>query len=226
MAPRKTAAPKPRAATDRLATRLESAARASIKILREQEAPFALIGGIALGLRVAPRATQDVDFAVAIDDAAAERLVHAFQASGFQIDAVLVNKGDRTLATVRVHDPKTKVLVDLLISFCGIEQEIVNGATLERWRDLMLPVVSRGHLIAMKVLANRKQDQADLESLLRVLREEDKRQALHAVKQIMAAHRGHGRDLEEELKRLLVEVRPVLPPGFELRAQPAKRRRR
>lgn len=225
MAPRKTAPPKPRAATDRLATRLERAARASIEILREQEAPFALIGGIALGLRVAPRATQDVDFAVAIDDAAAERLVHAFQASGFQIDAVLVNKRDRSLATVRVHDPSTRVLVDLLISFCGIEREIIDGATIERWRDLSLPVVSRGHLVAMKVLANRKQDQADLDKLLRALPAADKRQALVAVGQIMAARRGDGRDLKKELKSLLVELRPELPSGFELSASRTRRRR-
>jgi hypothetical protein len=134
MAPRKTAPPKRRPPTNRLATRLERAARTAIGIFREQNAPFALIGGIALGFRSAPRATQDVDFVVAIDDAAAERLVHAFQASGFQIDAVLVNKRDRSLATVRVHEPKTKVLVDLLISFCGIEREVVDGASLERWR--------------------------------------------------------------------------------------------
>lgn len=222
MAPRKTSAAKRRAATHRLATRLERAARASIEILREQKAPFALIGGIALGFRAAPRATQDVDFAVAINDAAAERLVHAFQDSGFQIDAVLVNKRDRSLATVRVHDPRTKVLVDLLISFCGIEREIVDGASLERWRDLVLPVVSRGHLIAMKLLANRKQDQADLENLLRALPEKDKRQAVRGVGQIMASLRGEGRDLKKELKALFIEHRPSVPAGFELRIGPSK----
>jgi len=58
---------------------------------------------------------------VAIDDAAAERLVHTFQESGFRIEAVLVNKRDRSLATVRLHHGGTGGLVDLLISFCGIE---------------------------------------------------------------------------------------------------------
>lgn len=225
MAPRKTAPAKSRPTTDRLASRLERAARASIEILREQDAPFALIGGIALGFRSAPRATQDVDFAVAIDDAAAERLVHAFQASGFRIDAVLVNKRDRTLATVRVHDPSTKVLVDLLISFCGIEREVVDGASMERWRDLRLPVVSRGHLVAMKLLANRKQDRADLENLLRALPAADQRQALEAVGQIMTARRGDGRDLHQELKVLMLESRPSVPSGFELRSARSMRRR-
>lgn len=224
MAPRKTAPTKRRPPTDRLATRLERAARTAIGIFREQDAPFALIGGIALGFRSAPRATQDVDFAVAIDDAAAERLVHAFQASGFQIDAVLVNKRDRSLATVRVHEPKTKVLVDLLISFCGIEREVVDGASLERWRDLTLPVVSRGHLIAMKLLANRKQDQADLESLLRGLPASDKRQALVAVGRMMADRRGDGRDLARELKELLAESRAAMPSEFEPRRRSDRRR--
>ena len=224
MAPRKTAPSKRRPPTDRLATRLERAARTAIGIFRGQDAPFALIGGIALGLRAAPRATQDVDFAVAIDDAAAERLVHAFQSAGFQIDAVLVNKRDRSLATVRVHDPNTKVLVDLLISFCGIEREIVESASIERWRDLTLPVVTRGHLVAMKLLANRKKDQADLESLLGGLPAADKRQALVAVGLIMADHRGDGRDLQRELKELLLEARPSVPSGFQPRG-PSKQRR-
>ncbi|MBS1152456.1 MAG: hypothetical protein H6Q89_4154, partial [Myxococcaceae bacterium] len=158
-----------------MASRLERATRASIEILRAEEAPFALIGGIALGLRSAPRATLDVDLAVAVSDAAADRLVHAFQRAGFRIDAVLVNTRDRSLATVRVCEPSTKILIDLLISFCGIEREIVRSASIESWRDLKLPVVSRGHLIAMKLLANRRQDQADLDNLLQALPAKDRR---------------------------------------------------
>ena len=160
MVTRKATPSRAKPAARRLASRLERATKAAVEILREEKAPFALVGGVALGIRSAPRATQDVDLAVAVDDAAAERLLRAFQNYGFQIDAVLVNKRDRSLATVRVHDPTTKVLVDLLISFCGIEKEIVRAATTERWGDLALPVVTRGHLIAMKLLANRKQAQA------------------------------------------------------------------
>lgn len=217
MASRKTPSRRPGSSTGRLASRLERATRASIEILEEEEAPFALIGGIALGLRSTPRATQDVDLAVAVDDAAAERLIHAFQSGGFSIDAVLVNKRDQTLATVRVHHPGTKILVDLLISFCGIEREVVRSATTERWGDLELPVVSRGHLIAMKLLANRKQDQADLENLLRDLPAKDKRQALVAVAQIARVGLGSGRNLVRELRSLLSTPRPVLPKGLERR---------
>ena len=225
MASRKTPAEQPRPATSRLASRLERATRVSVELLREEKAPHALIGGLALGLRSAPRATQDVDFAVAIDDAAAELLIHAFQNSGFRIDAVLVNKRDRSLATVRVREPGTKILVDLLISFCGIEAAIVRGASVERWRGLTVPVVSRGHLIAMKLLANRKQDQADLESLLRNLPAQDRRQALQAVAEIMAAGRADGRDLVRELRAVLRTSRPSWPKALEPRAWRPKRRR-
>ncbi|MBS1151140.1 MAG: hypothetical protein H6Q89_2838, partial [Myxococcaceae bacterium] len=72
-----------------------------------------------------------------------------------------------------------------------------------------------GHLIAMKLLANRRQDQADLDNLLQALPAKDRRQALQAVAQIMSAGRGDGRDLVRELKALLLAPVPFLPRGLE-----------
>lgn len=218
MAARKTASKPAAGRKNQLASRLEKAAGAAVEIFRQQQAPFALIGGLALGLRTAPRATQDIDFAVAVTDDQAEKVVHALQAVGFRVAAVLVNKRDQSLATVRVEDGQSGILVDLLISFCGIEHEIVADATTERWASLVLPVASSSHLVAMKLLANRKQDQADLESLLRTISARERATAVRAVTKMMSAGLGEGRDLVAELKALFGASKPSSP--FE----PSKRR--
>ncbi len=222
MASRKTTPLAPRRAASRVATRLERATEAAIAIFRREKTPFALIGGIALGLRSAPRATQDVDFAVALDDGAAEQLIHAFQRTGFEITAVLENTRNQSLATVRVNEPATKTLIDLLISFCGIEKEIVRSATQERWHTLSLPVARSGHLVAMKLLANRKQDQADIEALLLDISSAERRRALTAVRHIMHAGLGDKRDLVHELEALFSVPRGATPPGFAVRLPPKR----
>ena len=216
MAPRKAAPKHARASANRVASRLERATAAAITLFHQEETPFALIGGIAIGLRAAPRATVDVDFAIALDHAGAEHLIHVFGQSGFRVAAVLVTKRDERLATVRMRHEHSKTIIDLLISFCGIEREIVRAATAERWRKLTLPVVTLGHLVAMKLLANRLQDQADLESLLREITPVERRWALNAIGRIQRLGLGDGRDLVGELKSLLAPPRRGPDTRFEV----------
>ncbi len=216
MASRKAAPKHARAAANRVASRLERATAAAIAIFRQEETPFALIGGIALGLRATPRATVDVDFAIALDDLRAEHLIHVFQESGFRVGAVLVTRHDERLATVRLRHESSKTIIDLLISFCGIEREIVRSATVEKWRTLALPVVTVGHLVAMKLLANRLQDQADLESLLLDIGAGERRRAVNATRRIQRLGLGDARDLVRELEALLARPRGGTSTGFEV----------
>jgi len=55
------------------------------------------------------------------------------------------------------------VIVDLLFASSGIENEVVASADrLEVLPQLMVPVATTAHLIALKVLAGRNQDLTDL----------------------------------------------------------------
>ena len=74
------------------------------------------------------------------------------------------------MATARLLAPGEEhggVIVDLLFASSGVESEIVNRADLlEVLPEVNLPVASLGHLLALKVLAGRAKDLADVEALL------------------------------------------------------------
>jgi len=138
--------------------------------LRQLDIRWALVGGLAVSTRSEPRSTRDIDLVVSLDtDLEAERLVLSLRNHGYDIfgsDGVLEQTNAERLATVRLESPH-QVVVDLMFASSGIEDQIVGAAELvEVLPNLLVPVASRGHLIAMKVLADRDQDRIDLRNLL------------------------------------------------------------
>lgn len=179
--------------------------------LGELQLRWALVGGLAVGVRTQPRFTRDLDVAVNVrDDAGAERLVNQFLQLGYQISAVLEQSCTGRLATVRLLPPGQDRLLDLLFASCGIEPEITADATLLTvGSHLSAPVARVGHLLAMKTLARddsrRPQDRLDLAALLEVADHAERdlwRQSLQAM-----AERGYhrNRDLISEMERTLAE---------------------
>jgi hypothetical protein len=152
-------------------TRLE---RALVRIdtdLRVIGAAFALVGGLAVSLRAEPRTTRDVDLALAVDDdRAAEATTRGLLALGYRVAQQLEQDKARRLSSVRVRlpgEPKGGVVVDLLFASSGIEREVVDGAeTLEVLPGVRMRVATAAHLVALKILAGRRQDWGDIDALL------------------------------------------------------------
>lgn len=175
--------------------------------LRQAGAGFALIGAIAVSLRCDPaRTTLDVDFAVAVaDDGEAESIVARMRQKGYAIREVLEEKSANRLATVRLISPvddPSGIYVDLLFASIGIEDLVVASADeLEVFPRTLIPVAKLGHLLALKVLANRPQDQMDGARLILAASESEIRRAREALKLIAARGyaRDEGRDLQAEL---------------------------
>ncbi|MEM0915096.1 MAG: nucleotidyl transferase AbiEii/AbiGii toxin family protein [Planctomycetota bacterium] len=181
-------------------------ARAAILALRDAQADFALIGGMAIAFRTQPRFTQDLDFAVAVvDDAQAEVIARAMHLAGFPVTVELDHVVTGRLATLRlqpvlpdfVAEQDTQApFVDLLFAANGIEPETVAESTpLEIMDGLTLPVARVPHLMAMKLLSaskRRKQDYVDLDHLIAVATDDD----LATVRDLLAliAQRGHAPD--------------------------------
>ena len=181
---------------------LAKALRAVCGALAELQIRYALVGGLAVSARAEPRLTRDVDLAVDIvDDAAAEALVHALGGRGYTVRATVEQTGRSRLATVRLEPPDGGgLVVDLLFASCGIEAEIVGAAEqLEILPDLIVPVATTSHLIAMKLLArddrDRPQDLDDLRSLVLVLGKREHRDVITAIEQIAKRGYARGRDL-------------------------------
>jgi hypothetical protein len=210
---RRQASPRRRPASPRpLATLKEEllvALKRAVVGLEAAGLPHALVGGLAVGTRTEPRVTRDVDFVVpVVDDTDAEAKVLALQRIGFIVDSVFERDGGR-ISTVRtVHSSATKVFVDFLLSNPRIEAEIVAEASSEEVAaGLRCRVAQPWHLLAMKVLANRKKDLPDLEALIQQASSAELKKARHALRLMAARGAGKGRQLEAELDRHVAEVR-------------------
>lgn len=139
--------------------------------LRQIGVAFALIGGLAVSLRAEPRTTRDVDLAVALkDDAGAERVIRGLLGLGYRVVQQLEQDRTRRLASVRLSlpdAPRIGIVIDLLFASSGIEREVVAAAEeLEILRGLRMRVATAAHLVALKILAGRPQDRADVHALL------------------------------------------------------------
>ncbi len=187
--------------------------------LRGEQVRFALVGGLAVSARARPRFTQDVDLAVAIEsDSDAERLVRSLGARGYRIAEVLESARTGCLSTVRFHPPAasartspTPAGVDLLFTTSGIETEIVERAEPVEVEGILVPVASRGHLIALKVLAasaDRPRDREDLLELLRLATEQDIQLARGALELITVRGANRDKDLIRELHDALDSLGP------------------
>ncbi len=132
---------------------------------------WALVGGLAVSARAEPRTTRDVDVAVTtVNDGEAEKVVSGLCGRGYVLEALLERDDTGRLATARLLAPAEEpggIVVDLLFVSSGVEPEIVCSAeTLDLLPGLATPVATLGHLLALKTLAGRTKDLADIEALL------------------------------------------------------------
>ncbi|MCC7073149.1 MAG: hypothetical protein IT383_17640 [Deltaproteobacteria bacterium] len=120
---------------------IANAVREASRFLRERGVRHALCGGIAVGAYARPRATKDVDFLVGEE---------AFQHHGLIVVPPLSAVGN--------------VAVDLvsLLPSLGALAPVLDAPE----HDGDIPVVPPQALIAMKLVAQRMQDQADIVALL------------------------------------------------------------
>ncbi len=127
--------------------------------------------------------------------------------SGYKTVASLEQEVTGRLATVRLLPPlshEAGVIVDLLFASCGIEPEIVAEATRETIAlDVVGPVATVGHLIAMKTLSEsdgRFQDREDLLALIRGCSSTDLELARAGMALITARGFSRGKDLDAVLE--------------------------
>lgn len=150
---------------------------------------YALVGGLAFGARVEPRYTRDIDLTFAVDgDDEAEAITGKLIREGYYPKYEIAHRVTGKLATFRMRykrpitgmPTESSPFIDLLFSHCGIEREVVEGASpTEVFDGLVLPTAQIPHLIAMKVLAEsdqRLQDRIDLQNLIQVATDADLRE--------------------------------------------------
>jgi hypothetical protein len=169
--------------------------------LDERGRRWALVGGLAVSCHVDPRFTRDIDIAVVVaDNADAESLVHALVSTGYTVLAALEQDAATRLATIRLLGPgKADVVIDLLFASSGIEAEAcADAVNLAAFSAVVVPVATRAHLIAMKLLSvddTRLQDAIDLRALLLAATPSDLREVESSIALIQQRGYHRGRDL-------------------------------
>lgn len=101
----------------------------------------------------------------------------------------------------------SSAFVDLLSANSGIEDEIVRSADrMEVLPDVVMPVASTGHLIALKALAGRHQDLTDLGYLISAATEADLGEARTSVATIQERDFNRGLNLPEVLETIISQA--------------------
>jgi hypothetical protein len=191
-----------------MASPVELEFRKAVADLDALRVRWALIGGLAISVRSAPRFTKDLDFAVAVaDDSEAEDVVHRLRGRGYQPAQILEQSYTERLSGVRLERGGSDVVVDLLFASSGIENEVVASATrLQVLPRLSAPVATTGYLIALKILAGRNQDLTDLGMLIPAASAEDLDTAREAVGLIRARGFNRDQDIVADLDKLISDL--------------------
>jgi predicted nucleotidyltransferase len=181
---------------------------ADLKALHLQ---WALIGGLAVSFRAAPRTTKDLDVAIAVSsDRDVDAVVRSFHFRGYRDQpskAVLWHKDQDRIATIRLLAPgeaPSRIEVDLFFGSSGVEQEVVAAAeSLAILPGVYVPIATTGHLMALKVLAGRDKDRADFRSLLEHATPSEVQCARETLDLINERGFHRGKNLLAELARLM-----------------------
>lgn len=124
---------------------------------------YALVGGLAVAIWGAPRATQDIDFLVRPESLAAA--LTAVEPRGYRLRALpMTFKDGMQLQRVSKLDAGALLTIDFILVDANLEPVWASRQALEL-AGAPIWVISRQALIQMKVAAGRPQDALDIQSL-------------------------------------------------------------
>jgi hypothetical protein len=141
-----------------------------IKKLNEEKVDYALCGGLAVAIYGFIRATEDIDLLILFKDIV--KIKNILLNNGYTIEANPMTFQSDKVKIERITKIDQKkgdaISVDLLLVTPEIEKVWDSIQTLI-WNGMELSIVSKQGLIDLKKLRNSKQDQADIEYLMKEL---------------------------------------------------------
>lgn len=129
-----------------------------------RKAKYALIGGLAVGLRSRPRSTKDADFIVQVSALSLPSLLEDLTKVGFEIDLIPTIQRWSTDKLIVFY--RGRVRIDWIQPITPLYGNVLNSAERKNWEDGTLQVATTEGLILTKLLSFRPQDQVDIESLI------------------------------------------------------------
>lgn len=169
-------------------------------ILSRKGHRHALIGGVAIGVWVEPRATKDIDFVISAQLGDVDELLGAARAAGFdvredEVERLKRSHMTRIWATDSEGDP---FMIDLLLNEHPFYASLLARSRSQRLGDCEVRVASSEDLLLLKLLAARPQDAVDAARLVETCGEAMDRHYLEQWAREL--------DIEAELRRAFEEV--------------------
>lgn len=135
-----------------------------LKILSENEVQYMIVGGYALSLYAAPRATGDIDLFVKIDQDNAARILKSLKEFGFGGLGITAQDLLTPEQVLQLGYPPNRI--DILTGIEGVSWEEAFANRNHVVHDgLELPIIGKEELIKNKLSTGRTKDMADVEKI-------------------------------------------------------------
>jgi hypothetical protein len=135
-----------------------------LKLLKENEVRYLLIGGYAVGYHGYPRATEDLDIWVAIHLENAQKIVSVLKVLGFDDPALTPELFLQKPKIIRMGFPPMRL--EITTSISGVEfDECYQTRIVDKLDGIEVDLIDLEHLKKNKKASGRTKDIADLENL-------------------------------------------------------------
>jgi predicted nucleotidyltransferase len=149
----------------------------------DQNVSYAIIGGVAIGLIVQPRETQDIDAVAWIDLVDLPGLLKSASGFGFVSRLADPQSFAENSRMVLLTHTETGLSVDVSCGALPFEREMIDRSIEFKVNELIVKVATPEDLLITKAIAHRGKDLIDIENLLTVYPELDLSRVRSWVKQ-------------------------------------------
>jgi predicted nucleotidyltransferase len=135
-----------------------------LQSLTDHGVKYLLIGGYAVGFHGYPRATNDIDVWIRMSNENADRMVAALTDFGFADPILSADLFLQEHNIIRMGRPPLRVEIATTVS--GVDfDDCFKARVIAAMDGILVPVISREHLLANKRAAGRLKDLADVQAL-------------------------------------------------------------
>ncbi len=135
-----------------------------LRLLKEHNVSYLLVGGYAVGYHGYPRATADMDIWIATQPDNARRIVATLQEFGFDVPELSTELFLKDRQIIRMGVPPIRL--EIITSASGVNfDECYEDRVIDVWDGVEVNLISLSHLKINKKASGRHKDLDDLENL-------------------------------------------------------------
>ena len=138
--------------------------------LEKNNIPYMVVGGIAVGIWVAPRATVDLDFVIGLDEDRLPLFIETAQKAGLVLfDPKPMQFKKMKLLRMFLQGKEAQLLMlDFILTDDDYKRESIKRAIALPLEGQEIKVASPEDVILLKLLSGRGQDRVDIENIIRI----------------------------------------------------------